>query len=77
MLADPATIDAADRAARIWVAEEKELPIGSEAHKAAVCHRRFAGSDKRLLRPTTMPNMVRFARRFMRVPKRKPVTVTA
>jgi hypothetical protein len=34
---DAATIEAADRAARIWVAEEKQLPIGSEAHKAAVC----------------------------------------
>jgi len=37
MLADAATIEAADRAARIWVAEEKELPLGSDAHKAAVC----------------------------------------
>jgi hypothetical protein len=34
---DAAAIEAADRAARIWVAEEKDLPIGSEAHKAAVC----------------------------------------
>jgi hypothetical protein len=33
--------------------------------------RRFAGYDRRLLRPTTMPNMVRFARRFMRLPKKK------
>ncbi len=30
--------------------------------------RRFAGYDKRLLRPTTMPNLVRLARRFMRAP---------
>ncbi len=28
--------------------------------------RRFAGYDSRLLRPTTVPNLVRFARRFMR-----------
>ena len=28
--------------------------------------RRFAGYDPRLLRPTTMPNLVRFARRFIR-----------
>ena len=28
--------------------------------------RRFAGYDDRLLRPTTMPSLVRFARRFMR-----------
>ncbi len=28
--------------------------------------RRFAGYDARLLRPTTMPSLVRFARRFMR-----------
>jgi hypothetical protein len=28
--------------------------------------RRFAGYDARLLRPTTMPRLVRFARRFMR-----------
>jgi len=28
--------------------------------------RRFAGYDPRLRRPTTMPNLVRFARRFMR-----------
>jgi hypothetical protein len=28
--------------------------------------RRFAGYDRRLLRPTTVPNLVRFARRFMR-----------
>jgi hypothetical protein len=34
--------------------------------------RRFAGYDPRLLRPTTMPALVRFARRFMRTPKAKP-----
>jgi hypothetical protein len=34
---DAATIDAADRAARHWVAEDAQLPLGSEAHKAAVC----------------------------------------
>ncbi|MBB3174119.1 hypothetical protein FHR90_001955 [Endobacter medicaginis] len=28
--------------------------------------RRFSGYDPRLLRPTTMPNLVRFARRFIR-----------
>ena len=32
--------------------------------------RRFAGYDRRLLRPTTMPTLVRLARRFMRAPKR-------
>jgi hypothetical protein len=37
MLADAATIEAADRAARIWTAQDKDLPLGSEAHKAAVC----------------------------------------
>ena len=31
--------------------------------------RRFAGYDKRLLRPTTEPALARFARRFMRKPK--------
>ncbi len=31
--------------------------------------RRFCGYDARLLRPTTMPNLVRLARRFMRAPK--------
>lgn len=31
--------------------------------------RRFAGYDERLLRPTTMPFLVRLARRFMRSPK--------
>ncbi|WP_431301489.1 ferritin-like domain-containing protein [Sediminicoccus sp. BL-A-41-H5] len=31
--------------------------------------RRFAGYDERLLRPTTMPFLVRLARRFMRAPK--------
>ena len=41
--------------------------------------RRFAGYDQRLLRPTTMPNMVRFARRFMRDQKKaaRPGPVTA
>ncbi len=33
--------------------------------------RRFAGYDLRLRRPTTMPSLVRFARRFMRTPKPK------
>jgi hypothetical protein len=28
--------------------------------------RRFAGYDLRLVRPTTMPSLVRFLRRFMR-----------
>jgi hypothetical protein len=31
--------------------------------------RRFAGYDPRLLRPTTMPTLVRFALRFMPKPK--------
>ncbi len=31
--------------------------------------RRFAGYDSRLVRPTTMPSLVRFARRFMKQPK--------
>ncbi len=31
--------------------------------------RRFAGYDSRLVRPTTMPSLVRFARRFMREKK--------
>ncbi len=31
--------------------------------------RRFAGYDARLLRPTTMPNLVRLARRFVRTPR--------
>jgi hypothetical protein len=39
--------------------------------------RRFAGYDRRLLRPTTMPNMVRFARRFMRRPRPAAKTVAA
>jgi hypothetical protein len=30
--------------------------------------RRFSGYDQRLLRPTTMPRLVRFALRFMRRP---------
>jgi hypothetical protein len=34
---DAATVEAADRAARHWIAEDASLPIGSEAHKAAVC----------------------------------------
>ena len=33
--------------------------------------RRFSGYDKRLLRPTTMPTLVRFALRFMRKSKQK------
>jgi len=36
--------------------------------------RRFAGYDKRLLRPTTMPALTRFARRFMRKPRAKAGT---
>jgi hypothetical protein len=39
--------------------------------------RRFAGYDRRLLRPTTMPNMVRIARRFMRRPRPATTTVAA
>ncbi|HVH79682.1 MAG TPA: hypothetical protein VM782_09855 [Stellaceae bacterium] len=31
--------------------------------------RRMAGYDARLLRPTTIPRLVRFARRFMRAPR--------
>ena len=31
--------------------------------------RRFSGYDRRLLRPTTMPSLVRFARLFMRTPE--------
>ena len=38
--------------------------------------RRFSGYDKRLLRPTTMPSLVRFARRFFRKPK-QPLTPAA
>jgi len=34
---DAATVEAADRAARHWIAEDASLPLGSEAHKAAVC----------------------------------------
>jgi hypothetical protein len=34
---DAATVEAADRAARHWIAEDASLPIGSEAHKSAVC----------------------------------------
>ena len=32
--------------------------------------RRFAGYDARLLRPTTMPALARFARFFLRAPNR-------
>ena len=32
----------------------------------AESERRFSGYDRRLLRPKTMPNLVRFALRFMR-----------
>ncbi len=35
--------------------------------------RRLAGYDPRLLRPTTVPRLVRFARRFMRTPRPAPV----
>jgi len=38
--------------------------------------RRMAGYDRRLLRPTTMPTLVRFARLFIR-PKRKLQPITA
>jgi len=34
--------------------------------------RRFLGYDARLLRPTTMPWLVRLARRFMRSPQGVP-----
>ena len=33
--------------------------------------RRFAGYDQRLRRPTTMPSLVRLARRFLRAPRRQ------
>ncbi len=36
--------------------------------------RRMAGYDERLLRPTTMPRLARFARRFIR-PKKRPATI--
>jgi hypothetical protein len=36
--------------------------------------RRLAGYDPRLLRPTTVPRLVRFARRFMRTPRAAAVT---
>ena len=42
--------------------------------------RRFSGYDTRLLRPTTMPTLVRIARRFMRAPRRRangPLRATA
>lgn len=39
--------------------------------------RRFSGYDRRLLRPTTMPSLVRFARLFMRTPKAQPALATA
>jgi hypothetical protein len=32
-------------------------------------NRRMAGYDPRLLRPTTVPRLARFARRFMRTPR--------
>ena len=35
--------------------------------------RRFSGYDRRLLRPTTMPNLVRFALRFMRRRPKQPL----
>ncbi len=35
--------------------------------------RRLAGYDPRLLRPTTVPRLVRLARRFMRTPRPAPV----
>jgi hypothetical protein len=35
--------------------------------------RRFAGYDSRLLRPTTMPRLVRFALRFMRRARAQPL----
>jgi hypothetical protein len=35
--------------------------------------RRMAGYDSRLLRPMTVPRLVRFARRFMRAPRRAAV----
>jgi hypothetical protein len=36
--------------------------------------RRFSGYDPRLLRPTTVPTLVRIARRFMRAPKQPTPT---
>ena len=39
--------------------------------------RRFAGYDSRLLRPTTMPNLTRFARRFMRRPRSRAAGAAA
>ncbi len=39
--------------------------------------RRFAGYDARLLRPTTMPRLVRLACRFMRRPRRDALGVAA
>ncbi|WP_428485859.1 ferritin-like domain-containing protein [Rhodopila sp.] len=39
--------------------------------------RRFAGYDERLLRPTTMPSLVRLIRRFLRKPRHNIVGATA
>jgi hypothetical protein len=39
--------------------------------------RRFAGYDPRLRRPTTMPGLVRLARRFMRKPAASPAETAA
>ena len=39
--------------------------------------RRFAGYDQRLLRPTTMPSLTRFACRFMRRPRRTTMQAPA
>jgi hypothetical protein len=39
--------------------------------------RRFAGYDRRLLRPTTMPGLVRFALRFVRKRPRADAAVAA
>lgn len=47
-----------------------DLPIASLIDIClAENDRRMAGYDKRLLRPMTMPRLVRFARRFMRTPR--------
>jgi hypothetical protein len=47
-----------------------DLPIASLIDIClAENDRRMAGYDKRLLRPMTVPRLVRFARRFMRTPR--------
>jgi hypothetical protein len=50
-----------------------DLPIASLIDIClAENDRRMAGYDSRLLRPMTVPRLVRFARRFMRTPRPRP-----